>query len=67
MTVSGVHRGDQRRIYDLRKEEWAADNNIEFLVVTYSDLAHKKNGRLIRSADDDKTIIKKLIEGLVRR
>lgn len=40
MTVSGVNRGEQRRIYDLRKEKWAADNNIGFFIITYSDLAH---------------------------
>jgi hypothetical protein len=62
MTVSGVNRGKQRRIYDLRKEEWAANNNIHFLVVEYYDLAHKKNGRLIRSTDEDKKVIKKLLE-----
>lgn len=32
MTVSGVNRGEQRKIYDLRKEKWAQDNNINFLL-----------------------------------
>lgn len=34
MTISGVHRGEQRRIYDLRKEKWAVKNKILFMVVT---------------------------------
>jgi predicted GTPase len=61
MTISGVNRGEQRRIYDLRKEQWAVENNIRFLIIGYSDLAHKKNGRLIRSADEDKKVVKKLL------
>lgn len=45
MTISGVHRGEQRRIYDMRKERWALDNKIRFLVVDYNSLAHYVNGR----------------------
>jgi hypothetical protein len=67
MTVSGVNRKEQRKIYDLRKDAWAEVNNINFLVITCKDLAHKKSLKLLRSADDDRTIIAKIIQGLVRR
>lgn len=63
MTVSGVNRGEQRKIYDFRKERWAADNNIRFLVITYTDLMHKPNGRLLRKRDEDSRIIGNLIKG----
>ena len=66
MTVSGVHRGEQRRIYDVRKEKWAADNKIRFVVVTYADLAHKNSGRLKRDADYDLAVLRPLIEDFLR-
>lgn len=66
MTVSGVCRGEQRKLYDLRKEKWAVENNINFLVITYTELAHKSNCRLLRSKDKDRLIIKSLIDGILR-
>ncbi|MDD3224934.1 MAG: hypothetical protein PHX70_09610 [Clostridium sp.] len=64
MTVSGVTRGEQRKIYDLRKEKWAKDNNINLLIVAYTDLKYRNNGKLLRSVDDDKNVIKTLIHNL---
>jgi hypothetical protein len=63
MTVSGVPRGEQRKIYDLRKERWATDYSIRILVITYINLAHKPYGRLLRNRDEDRTIIEGLIKG----
>lgn len=34
MTVSRVHRGGQRRLYDLRKEKWVADNKMDYLSIS---------------------------------
>lgn len=67
MTVSGVNRGEQRKIYDLRKEKWAQDNNINFLAIAYHDLKYKNNGKLLRNIEEDKKSIKKLIESLTGR
>ena len=53
MTISGVCRGEQRKLYDLRKEQWAADNKITIIIISYADLVHKKNGKLIRAKADD--------------
>lgn len=66
LTVSGVNRGEQRKIYDLRKEKWADDNNIRFLTVSYIDLTHKNNGKLLRRADDDRVLIESLIGRVLR-
>lgn len=63
MTVSGVPRGEQRKIYDLRKERWAMDNNIRLLVITYINLIHKPNGRLLRNKDEVRRIAAGLIKG----
>jgi len=66
MTISGVHRGEQRKLYDLRKEKWAADNKMQFLSISYTDLAHKRSGRLKRSIEEDMIKIKNLIQKLIR-
>ncbi|MHC1762552.1 MAG: hypothetical protein AB9917_24125 [Negativicutes bacterium] len=62
ITVSGVHRGEQRKIYDHRKEKWATDNKIQLLVVSYIDLAHNRNGRLIRNVDNDRNRLGNFLE-----
>lgn len=65
MAISGVNRGEQRKIYDLRKEKWAQDNNISFLAIAYYDLKYKNNGKLLRNIEEDKKSIKKISESLI--
>lgn len=67
ITISGISRGEQRKIYDRRKEQWSAENNVNLLIVNYGDLAHKANGRLMRTPDFDKLAISRLIESLEMR
>ncbi|MET0016215.1 hypothetical protein [Oscillibacter sp.] len=62
MTVSGISRGEQRKIYDLRKEQWARDNNFKLFVITYADLSHKKSGKLIRTEVEDISKLMRLIQ-----
>lgn len=62
MTISGVHRGEQRKLYDLRKEKWAEDNNLKFLSISYNNLVHRTNGRLKRSIEEDRILLKNLIQ-----
>lgn len=64
MTISGVNRGEQRKIYDTRKEKWAKDNNIKFLVVPYHSLKHDRNGRLLRHKNEDIVVIRSLVNDL---
>ena len=64
MTISGVPRGEQRKIYDLRKQEWAQVNNIRYLIITYKQLKHRKSGKLFRHPEDDKEGIKKILRTL---
>ncbi|WP_225744839.1 hypothetical protein [Marinilactibacillus sp. Marseille-P9653] len=62
MTISGVSRGEQRRLYDLRKEQWALDNKVDLLVISYFDLAHKKLGKLKRDSDHDRVVLKNFLD-----
>ena len=52
MTVSGVTRGEQRRIYDLRRNEVLPRHGITLLVLTYRDFEHDSSKRVCRAPSD---------------
>lgn len=53
LTVSGVHRGEQRRIYDERRAVKIPAHGLRLIVLTPGDLAADRRGRLLRNRDDD--------------
>lgn len=53
LTVSGVHRGKQRAIYDQRRRDVLPRHGIRLIEIEYSDLAHRANGRLLRDLEND--------------
>ena len=53
MTVSGVHRGEQRRIYDERREHEIPANGLSLVIIHHSDLAGDSRGRLLQRPDRD--------------
>lgn len=53
LTVSGVHRGIQRRIYDERRATEIPAHGLRLVIVKPADLAAGKRGRLLRSREDD--------------
>lgn len=60
MTVSGVHRGEQRRLYDERKVRCAHEHGYTVLRVRTSSLAHR--GRhLIHDRDKDLELLRRLL------
>jgi diadenosine tetraphosphate (Ap4A) HIT family hydrolase len=61
LTVSGVSRGDQRRIYDRRRQIWAEANGMQFVILDYRGFETDKQGRLLRNpARDRQTIVEAL-------
>lgn len=60
-TVSGVHRGEQRRIYDQRRRDILPKYGIKLVELTFSIFKHSANGRIIRDEVSDKSIIKKVL------
>jgi hypothetical protein len=55
ITVSGVNRGEQRRIYDQRRQEVLPKHGISLVILDYREFELKKK-RLLRT-DSDKAII----------
>lgn len=60
-TVSGVPRGKQRRIYDLRRREVLPANGIELAILDYSLFANRR-GRLLRIPDEDREVVRRELE-----
>ena len=53
MTVSGVSRGDQRRLYDLRRQQWADANGMRLVILDYRGFEADELGRLRRERASD--------------
>ncbi len=61
LTVSGVHRGQQREIYDLRRNQILPKHKIDLIVFQYTDFNFDRSKKIIRdSAFDTKVIRQKL-------
>jgi len=61
ITVSGVSRGEQRKIYDRRRRELIPKNGIDLICINYSQFAHKSNKRLLRNKEQDIKKIKVIL------
>jgi hypothetical protein len=66
MTVSGVHRGLQRALYDKRREELIPAHGLGLVIVRPADLDSDGRGRLRRSADADLESLVRLLAPSVR-
>lgn len=59
MTVSGVSRGEQRKIYDERRKTELPKHGIKFVVISYTDFGTSKT--LKREHDADLAVVKRLL------
>lgn len=62
MTVSGVHRGEQRRIYDQRREDLIPAHGLRLLIVRPAQLSADARGRLLRDESHDRRVLTELLE-----
>jgi diadenosine tetraphosphate (Ap4A) HIT family hydrolase len=56
-TISGVSRGHQRRLYDLRRRAWAEANGLRLVILDYRGFNTDERGRLQRQPARDREII----------
>lgn len=61
MTVSGVHRGEQRRLYDARREAEIPAHRLRLVTIKPTDLVSDRRGRLLRRREDDRQILGRLL------
>ena len=65
VTISGVSRGEQRRLYDARRDLLIPRHQISLLIITPAPLAHTRQGRLLRKPAHDRPAIRKLLQQAV--
>jgi hypothetical protein len=65
-TVSGVGRGEQRRLYDRRREQEIPRHGLRLLVVRPRDLNCDGRQRLRRDAEHDRAALARMLAGLDR-
>jgi hypothetical protein len=61
LTVSGVHRGEQRRIYDRRRDELIPSHRLRLVVIRPGDFASNKQGWLTREPIGDLATLRAIL------
>lgn len=64
LTVSGVHRGLQRAIYDGYRDDLIPKHDIRLVIISPSDLAANSRGRLLRHREADLEAVRSLLAGI---
>lgn len=65
-TVSGVTRQEQRVIYDQRKAEILPENNIDLVVLSYSDFSNESNNKIKRNETSDIKTISNVLKKYIK-
>ncbi|MCX4807098.1 hypothetical protein OG594_36710 [Streptomyces sp. NBC_01214] len=61
LTVSGVHRGEQRALYDARRDEQIPAHGLRLVLIRPADLNADGRGRLRRNEAADLAALKKIL------
>lgn len=64
-TVSGVHRGEQRKIYDQRRLEVLPQHGIQVVEIFYSDFAFDRKDKIVRDWERDLERVRKFLKGKI--
>ena len=65
MTVSGVSRGEQRKIYDQRRKDVLPKHGIDLIVLSYFDFNFDSRKKIIRNRTNDLKILKQKLKKYV--
>lgn len=61
LTVSGVSRGEQRKMYDQRRRDTLPKHGIQLIEINYYDFEHDRKNKIIRNKEKDLEVVKNLI------
>lgn len=61
-TASGISRDEQRAKYDQRRRDILPKHGIKLVEISYSDLKHGSNKRLLRNEECDREVIDKFLK-----
>ena len=66
LTVSGVSRGEQRKIYDARKRTELSKNKINVIDISYKMFNYNRKGKIIRDRNKDIEIVKQCLNDYIK-
>lgn len=66
-TVSGVNRGEQRKIYDQRRRDELPAHGITLLEIGYEDFEHDRAKRLLRNTENDIKVLQAKLKGYINQ
>lgn len=66
MTISGVKRSEQRKIYKTRKKEVLRKKQINFIEIKHADFKCDNENRLIRNNEDDIKVLKRILKNFIK-
>lgn len=61
-TVSGVSRGEQRKIYDQRRKDILPKHGIDLKIISYFNFNFDNQKRIIRNKDNDLKVVEKILK-----
>ena len=61
LTVSGVHRGEQRPLYDARRKSEIPKHGLGYIVIRWMDLHADGSGRLKRNKTEDSAALRRIL------
>ena len=64
-TISGVSRGEQRRIYDERRRKVLPEHGIKLVTIDYTDFGHNK--KISRNHPCDMEVVRKKLREFVEK
>jgi len=65
LTISGVHRGEQRKKYDALRATELPKHGIRLIEISYDNFECGRNNRIIRNRERDKEVIKEIFKKFV--
>ncbi len=67
MTVSGVHRGEQRKIYDQRRRDILPKQGINLIEISYDDFEFDRQKKIVRNRIEDIKVIQSALSKYFRK
>jgi len=64
-TVSGVHRGVQRKIYDQRRRTILPQHGLKLVEISYSDFEYNSQKRIVRNKERDTEVVRNILRAHV--
>ncbi len=61
-TVSGVSRGEQRKLYDARRRDVLPRHGLRLVELGYDDFEHGRSKKLLRNIGSDREVIRKALK-----